>query len=322
MSAETPTAPAVSRSFAEEFKGLWQPLPRKLLLGVLLIAWIVFFHLLGNSTLGYVNTTSLFGWLNYAYQNSADDQHGYFIPLVVLGLLWWKRDELAVVPKRIWWPAFALVAGALLLHAAGFLVQQTRVSVVAFFAGLYALTGLVWGGAWLRATFFPFVLFAFAVPLGNTAEVITFPLRMLATKITVALTHGVLGLEVIQNGTSIFEPSGRYSYEVAAACSGIRSLTAIVALAVIFAFTQFQKNWQRAVLISAAFPLAVAANVARLLTIIIAADAFGQHAGNTVHESSWFSLVPYLLAFASLWALGWWLARLGGKTRQEMPNSQ
>jgi hypothetical protein len=51
----------------------------------------------------------------------------------------------------------------------------------------------------------------------------------------------------------------------------------------------------------------VAANIVRLSTIIIAAEAYGQSAGNQVHESSWFSLLPYVPAIAGILLLGRWL---------------
>ncbi len=269
--------------------------------------WAAFFHLQGNSTLGYIPSASLFVWLENAWRNSADDQHGYLIPIAVVALLWWRREELLALPKRPWWPALVLVALALALHALGFIVQQTRLSVVAFFAGLWALTGLAWGAAWLRAVFFPFVLFAFCVPLSAVADTLTFPLRMLATEITVGLSHTVLGLDILQRGTALLDPAGRFHYEVAAACSGIRSLAAISALAMVHSFMNFRRPWKRIVVVLSAIPLAVAANVVRLLMIIIAADAFGQQAGNAAHENAWLSLLPYVPAVAGLLALGRWL---------------
>ena len=159
----------------------------------------------------------------------------------------------------------------------------------------------------MRATFFPYFLFLFCIPVGNFAETITFPLRLWASKITVLLVHGVLGVGVMQNGTSLWEPSGRFQYEVAAACSGIRSLTAIFALALIYGFIDFKKAWHRFLLAAAAFPLALIGNVVRLSVIIVAAEMFGQSGGNYVHENFWFSLLPYLPALVSLALLAHWL---------------
>src|SRR5437762_11106970 len=152
---------------------------------------------------------------------------------------------------------------ALLLHVVGFLIQQTRVSVVGFFVGLYALTGVVWGPQWLRASFFPFFLFAFCLPLSAVGETITVPLRHLATRITAVICQIGLGINVIQEGTRIFDANGAYQYEVAAACSGIRSLTAMFALTTIYAFTSFKSLWRILLVTVSAAPLAVAGNVLR-----------------------------------------------------------
>ena len=169
--------------------------------------------------------------------------------------------------------------------------------------------GISWGFAWLRETFFPFFLFAFCVPTANVLVPVAFPLRMMATKITAALCSGVLGIDVIQDGTRIMNSTRQYQYEVAAACSGIRSLTAITAVALIYAFVGFKKPWQRLVIIASTVPLAVVANVFRLSSIIIAAEAFGQKAGNWVHENAVAGLFPYIPAIAGMLVIGHFLAR-------------
>lgn len=296
--------------FRQDFGEFWNQIPYKLLFGGLLLAWLALFHFLGNSTLGYINTSSLFGWLNWVYSSSTDDEHGYLIPLVVLALLWWKRKELIAIPKKNWWPALLLVGLGLAIHIFGYMIQQARISVIGFFVGLYGLTGLTWGPQWLRASFFPFFLFAFCLPLsGGPSEKITFPLRLVATKITAVLSHTALGINVIQDGTRIFDANGSYQYEVAVACSGIRSLTATLALSVIYGFVAFKSGWKRLFMAASAFPLAVAANVVRLTAIIIAAEAFGQEAGNFVHHNFWLSLLPYVPAIGGIFFVGYWLRR-------------
>ena len=49
---------------------------------------MAFFWFLGNPTLGYVATPSIFGWMHWVYQKSPDDSHGWLIPFVVAGLFW------------------------------------------------------------------------------------------------------------------------------------------------------------------------------------------------------------------------------------------
>ena len=281
---------------------------------MLLSAWLALFQFLGNTTLGYIRSqsSSLYLWLLNAYDPEgkyarSDDGHGVLIPFIVLGLFWWKRKQLLALPIRIWAPGLLIVALGLVLHVLGYMGQQPKLSVVALFIGIYGLMGLAWGPAWLRGSFFPFFLFGFCVPLGTQALFITFPLRVLVCRLVALIANGVLAIDVERVGTGLINTGGHYQYEVAAACSGMRSLIATLALAMIYAFVAFPKWWKRGVLIAAAFPLAVLGNLARMLTIIIAAEIGGQGWGNAVHEGGplgIFSLIPYVPAFAGLLLLG------------------
>ncbi|HEY2950927.1 MAG TPA: exosortase/archaeosortase family protein, partial [Verrucomicrobiae bacterium] len=281
-------------SLQEELAALWHGLPHRGVFLALLLAWVALFHFLGNSVLGYVKTESMFGWLWYVYTTAPDEEFGKWIPLVVLVLLVWKRHELMALPKRIWWPALGLVALGLLGHAGGYVLQQTRISIVGFVWGLYGLTGLLWGWHWLKATFFPVLLFAFCVPMSSVLGEHSFPLRMLATSIATWFSHTILGIPVLQNGTMMFDANGGYRYDVDVACGGLRSLTAMIAMNTVFAFVMFKSAWRRGVLLAAAVPLAVLGNVFRLTAIIFAAETFGHAAGSYVHDSPVLSLLPYV----------------------------
>ena len=326
-----PTAATASttapRGFLEELRAFGDAIPHKALLGVLVLAWVAVFHFYGNPTLGYINTRSMFGWLKSSYDQSTDDNFGFFIPPVVLLLLWWKRAELAAAPKRFWWPPLLLLLLGALLHLAGYTVQQTRLSVIGFFFGLYAILGMLWGWAMWRALFFPYFLFAFTLPLTGELEGFTLPLRYVATKITVLISH-VAGFAVVQKGTLIESAGGHFSYNVEAACSGLRSLTTMLMLGCIFGFTAFKSNWKRAVLIASAVPLAICGNVIRLMSIVVAASwkydemvaakqplaaarAAAQELGGLVHDHSIIKLAAYVPAFVGMMLLARWLREDG-----------
>src|SRR5262249_48608327 len=153
---------------------------------------------------------------------------------LVVFLLWCRRDELIALPKKASWLALGLLVFSALLHVLGFMVQQTRISILGYVVGIYSLSGLLWGWNWMKATIFPFSLLGFCIPIYSAGEPITFPLRLLATKITAGVCHLLLGINVTRLGTQLSDPGGSYQYEVAAACSGIRSLTAAVAFSVIY----------------------------------------------------------------------------------------
>src|SRR5689334_3489713 len=141
----------ILEEFRLEFVECWPRLPNKILFFGLLCAWIALFQFQGNSTLGYVNTPSLFGYLYNAVTAGGgsllDSEEGYsaLIPIVVVVLFWFKRKELLGLRLRAWWPALLVLAFGLLVHLLGFAVQQPRISVVGFFTGIFGLMGLAWG---------------------------------------------------------------------------------------------------------------------------------------------------------------------------------
>lgn len=288
----------VLEEFRLEFQSYWPRIPRKGLVAALLAGWILLFHLLGNSTFGYIRTPSLLVWMWNAYAaNDWDEGHGLVMPLVVLGLMWWKRRQLWGGRLEMWPPALGLVGGALALHVLGYLIQQPRISIVAFFLGIYGLLGLAWGRDFLRACVFPYVLLVFCVPLGSLAENVTFPLRMLVTYLSVGIAQ-FLGFDVLREGSLIFDSQRSYRYDVAPACSGIRSLMSLLALTVIFGVTAFRTAWRRWVMVLAAVPLAVVGNVARITFTILVTELFGQSYGVQIEQR--FGFVTFAVAIGCL----------------------
>ena len=305
----------ILEDFRIELLDCWRRLPNKGLFFLLLVAWLALSQFLGNSTLGYIPTPSLLQWMYIAYASNtdasgSDDSHAKIVPFIVLALFWWKRKQLLAHKLDLWWPGLLLVGLALALHVAGYMVQQPKASIVALFVGIYGLMGLAWGRAWLRDSFFPFFLFAFCVPLGWSAVSITFPLRLLVCRLVEWISGNILQIDILRDGTALTDPMRTYQYDVAPACSGIRSLFAIIAVSIIYAFLSFRTGWRRGLLIIAAVPLAVLGNVVRMLTIIVAAEIWGQAGGEYVHEGGPYgiiSLLPYAAAFGGLLLLGYLL---------------
>jgi exosortase len=291
--------------FMDEAVDIWRRLPHKLLFTVLFAAWIALFHYYGNATFGYIRSASLFDWAKGVYLWREDDQFGMYMPFAVIFFLWYKRNELSEISAKVWWPAVGYFAFALLLHFAAFRVQQTRISILAFILGLHALIGLLWGREAMRRTVFPIFLLLFSIPFGSLADPITFNLRVFVTKISVGIGHNVLGIEVFRDGSQIFGPTGRALYDVAPACSGMRSLVAMSALSVIYAFLTFKSWWRRLVLILCALPLAIVSNIVRVTTVIIVGDAFGQQAGAMIEQK--FGFVTFLTAIIGMMGIGWLL---------------
>lgn len=304
MADDSQPSPTLAEELLREARVFWGRLPDRPLFLVLLGAWAALFHFLGHCSFNFTDRPSLFAWMWGAWSAPAlEAGHGKLVPIVVLALLWLRRNELLATPARRWLPALAGLAAVLALHVVAFTVQQPRLSMVALAAGAWWLVGLVWGPGWLRKTFFPFLLLGFCVPLESLGEGVLFQLRLLVTKISVGIGHHLLGLDVLRDGTRIFNSARTFNYDVAPACSGIRSLASLLAVTTIYGYVAFRAPWRRAVMIVLAAPLAVAGNVARITTVIILAEAFGHKTGAAAETN--LGYVTFAVAIGLMFAAGW-----------------
>jgi exosortase len=130
---------------------------------------------------------------------------------------------------------------------------------------------------------------------------VTLPLRIMAAAASTAIAHGVLGLDVIRQGTQIFNPNHAFSYEVEAACSGIRSLIALSALMMIYAMMNFESRWKRTAIVLISIPLALGCNILRVLIMIVTGETFGQSAAKTADDSAW--IITFLIAIIAMFVI-------------------
>ncbi len=300
----------MSSDTTKQLGRLWSSLPHRAVFLGLFAVWIALFHWLGNSTLGYVNTPSIFGWLNALYHRDSASESGDelcpLIPFIVLGLFYLRREELTLVPKKPWPTALGLIVLGLAAHALGFVIQQTRISIAGFLVGGFGLMGVFWGWQWLRAVLFPWFFLVAAVPVSSYLDSATYGLRLLSSQISVGICRVVLGLNLIRQETLVsLPPSGKnhgFHFEVAAACSGMRSLTAVLLISVLFAYLNYRSWWRRTLIILTAIPLALGGNVLRLCTVFVVGDALGENAGRLIETKMGF--ITWVAALLGLFQIG------------------
>lgn len=297
----------------QELRSLWDGLPHKAALGVVVAAWLALFHFMGNSTLGYIQTESMFGWLQAVYEGGAkqgrDDELGLMIPWLVGAIIVMRRTELAAIPKEPWAPAFVLIPVGLAMHIAGYVVQQTRLGMLGFLIGLYGIMGMYWGRAWMRGFAFPYLLFLFCVPISVFLDTLTHGLRLLSTLLSTTFCDWVLNMKLERAGTIVLQKASAttqgFRFDVAPACSGIRSATVVLLLTVTFAFLNFRTAWRRLLLVLLSPVFAVLANVIRLIVVFAVAEAAGQAAGEAVETK--FGFATFLIALGCVFLVARWL---------------
>jgi exosortase len=189
--------------------------------------------------------------------------HGFLVPIFSAVIVWQRRKQISALPVEPSWFGLAIVAGALGILTVGELGAEfflSRTSLVLLLAGL-----LVYFLGWnhFRAVLFPWAFLFFMIPIPAIIfNQIAFPLQFLAARLASSLLVP-LGVPVLREGNILQLPT--VSLEVAQACSGIRSLMSLGALAVIYGYFLDNNNLRRVILALAAIPIAVAANGLRVM---------------------------------------------------------
>ena len=234
---ETPPEAPISRS------GWWQ--------GVVLAALIALLY------------SSILRLLVLHWWNDPNYSHGFLIPLFSGFLIWQERKRLAAIAVGPSWFGLVAIAGSLMILVVGVLGAELFLSRSSF---LFLLAGLViyfLGWNYFRATFFPWGLLFLMIPIPAIVfNRIAFPLQLLASRLASAMLE-LMGVPVLREGNVIQLPS--MLLEVAEACSGIRSLMSLVALAVIYGYFLEPKVYRRILLALGAVPIAVVANSLRVV---------------------------------------------------------
>jgi exosortase len=266
---------------------------------VLAIAGIGLFQFFGNATRGYIHTASLFYWLwAQWFDPAADASQGPLVVGVALTLLIWNWFRFSAYSKTGDARGFSLIGGALALHALGYATQQTRLSILAWLIFIAGLCALVGGRRGLRAARFPLAFALLAVPVGFL-QPWSFSLRLAISRSVEALMR-VGGHPIVRDGTQLFSLDGRQAYDVEAACSGVHSLVALVALALLLGYLRLPNWWRKLVLLALVAPFAFVGNLVRVLGIVFAGEKFGPGAAQRVHALSGF--LVFAVVFGLLWA--------------------
>ena len=188
--------------------------------------------------------------------------HGALVPPIVAFLIYHELKRFKGEPAQGSAWGFVLLLPALLLHAIDAGMHTQLLAAISIVIALPGLSLLLMGIDRTRAIAFPllFLLAAMPIPLGMT-EQIHMQLRLIATAAT-SWVMPQLGIPVFAEGTTLHVSTG--PLQVSDACSGFSTLYAAAAVAVLTAYST--SGWQRrALVLLAAAPLAIAANILRVV---------------------------------------------------------
>jgi exosortase len=236
-------------------------------------------------------------WMVNSWISSDYYSHGFLIPVVSAIVVWIKRDVLRhKEPSSM--GIYLIVSGAI-FYPLSFLWQMRVLGALSLIIILGGLLLAIWGTRAFRTLLFPWVFLLFMVPFWFIQD-IAYRLQYLSVNWGSAIAS-VLGLPIVTSGNEIH--LGSIAFTVGIVCSGINTLVALLALAAVYAYILKGPSGARYGLFLLAIPIAIAANVLRIASIILVAYFFNvETATGWYHDLS--SPLFFFLAFGVILLCG------------------
>lgn len=211
---------------------------------------------------------------------SEDQAHGPIIVLIIIYLVWMRRDYLLVPSNTKTSPVLgwlSLIFG-LVLYVIGRsqdIVMFDLGSQIPIFTGLLLITR---GLSAIKQFWFPLFFMIFMIPLpGAIIDSITMPMKISVSYVAEFVLYGI-GFPIARSGVIL--QIGQYQLLVADACAGLHTLMSLEALGLLYLnivrSDSLFRNLTLAILI---VPISFTANVIRVMTLTLITYYFGDAAG-------------------------------------------
>ena len=234
--------------------------------------------------------------------------HGFFVPVITAGLIWWRREQIVaagIVPS--WWGLGPAVLG-LALYVVGELATIYFLQHLSLWLVIVGLALAIAGPRATREMAFPLGYLLTMIPLPQMLQSsLSSSLQLMSSSLGVGCLQ-LIGVTAFREGNVI--DLGPIQLQVVEACSGLRYLIPLIALTLLSAYLFQNRLWKRVVLVASAIPLAVLLNGLRIGLIGVLVDRFGQGAA----EGFMHAVEGWLLFVLSLAILGaemWLLGKVG-----------
>jgi exosortase len=237
-----------------------------------------------------------------------DASHGLVVVPLAAVFVWMRRDEILRTPRKpslIGLGAVVAAMGLLVIGTLGAELFLTRVSFLLFLTGSAVY---LFGWQHVRILAFPLVLLLLSIPIPAILVThVTLPLQFAASR-TAEAVISTAGIPVLREGNVLVLSNA--TLQVAEACSGIRSLVSLVAVAVVVARFADRRWAARLAIVLSSVPVAVVVNGLRVATTAVATYHYGPGvAEGLVHEM--LGVLTFFLAFGMVASVARGVAALG-----------
>ena len=229
--------------------------------------------------------------MEYDWRTNDNFSHGYFIPVIAGYMIYWRREEFTkyVFSPSNWGIIFVGLGLLQLLIAkigTEYFLQRTSMIIVLFGIALF-----LFGKSITKKLSFPLIYLIFMIPIPAIIwNSFAFPMQLFASSITETVIRA-FGIPVYREGNII--NLAETTLEVVDACSGLRSLTSMLALSAAISYFSNLPIARKWIIFLSAVPIAIFVNIVRLTATAALASRYGSEvAQGFLHDfSGWLTFV-------------------------------
>lgn len=204
---------------------------------------------------------------------SEDYNYCYLVPVVILYMIWEKRDAVKRLPVQVSGFGFLLFLPALALFWFGELGGEYLTLYLSAWMMVMALFWIHAGWYRFKEILFPLMMIPAMFPLPSFLHNrLSLKLKLLSSQIGVEMMQ-LAGMSAYREGNVI--DLGFTQLQVVDACSGLRYLFPIIILGLLLAWFFRAPFWKRLVLVLSTLPLIVATNSIRIAATGLLYESFG-----------------------------------------------
>jgi len=239
-----------------------------------------------------------FIWLVDYWLEDPAYSHGFLVPVISGFIVWKKRHELQIKVKPFS-AGLVVLASGLFIYVISFFLRAQFGLAISFLIVISGLILYLYGTEAMHSLLFPVCFLVFGIPLPFLPGITNF-LQSFSAHYS-SLVIGMMGIPVSTIGAEIHMEKS--FFVIGAPCSGMHTLIALLALAAIFAYfircPSSSPVYRKSLIFIAALPIALVANISRIVSILLIANSYGSEAAmRFFHDFS--SIVLFAIAFGCL----------------------
>jgi exosortase len=224
--------------------------------------------------------------------------HGILIPFVVAFLVYFKKDEIALVASlprndnRLF-GLFLIILG-LAIHLGSAWMKVYFTSALSMILVILGLILYFLGAVFFRKLLYPVLFLLFMVPMPMVLVTnLSVKMKLFAAQCATWVLNNI-GIPAMRDGSTIRTV---HSYMmVEGPCSGLRSLISLLALGALVAYFMKAGTLKKWALLVLSVPIAICANIFRIALLTAASEIYGEKfAMGWFHDFSGFLLFAVAL---------------------------